>query len=666
MKKLPPPSIIDRAIAQISPKWALERHKNRTALAVTGGGGYTGAGYSDRMVMWQPGIGDSDADSLRDLRELRARSRDLARNSPIAGGAIETQVSNIVGSGLMLQSRIDADLLGMDEDAAEGWQETAEREFQLWANSEYADAFGQQNFCEMQDLALRSHLESGDVFIVLAQINRPGWPFKLALQIIEADRVMNPGWVADTDEMTAGIERDGNHAPIAVHIANRHPGRYIAPTDFKWTRVAMRGKSGRRNVLHLMRKLRPGQTRGIPCLAPIIEHLKQLTRYSTAEVDAAVNSAVFAMFVKMDPDTFQDTFNDDAQASYIDAAKRWDGTMKSGAAVNLLPGESIESPSMGRPNPNFDPFVGAIMRQIGIGLNIPYEVLTKHFQSSYSAARAALLDAWRTFKIRRTWLAAKFCQPVYEEWLADAVVAGRISAPGFFADPAIRAAWCGSQWSGDGPGAIDPLKEVQAAQARVDMGLTTLAEEIIAYDGGDWDDKHRESVRITNERIENGLQAPNLADPGTPGAPGTAPADNTPAQDDGGDGTPREAQQFHVHMHQGSQSINVEPAAVTVEPTVVNVEAVMPEQAAPTVHVSVPQQDAPVVNVEAVMPAAAAPVVIHQQAPAAPKAPTGFGVTRGADGTITGVHQLGDKSVSSVAFDVVRDGENKIIGIKPR
>lgn len=537
MKKLPPPNFVERAIAVFSPNAAGNRYKARIS-ASAGGGGYSGAGYHERLAYFQPGIGDSDADTLRDLRELRARSRDLVRNSAIAGGAIETEVTNVVGSGLRLISRIDADRLGIDQEAAEEWQDNVEREFCLWAMSEYADAYGQQTWAEMQDLAFRTHLESGDAFVVLAQVKRPDWPYSLAVQIIEADRVSNPGWVADTDDMTAGIERDKSHFPVAIHVCNRHPGRYITPTDFKWTRVAIRGKSGRRNVLHLMRKLRPGQTRGVPALAPVIELLKQLTRYSTAEVDAAVNSAVFALFVKMDPDTFADTFDDGAQQSYIDAAKRWDGTVKSGAAVNLLPGEEIQSPEMGRPNPNFDPFVNAVMTQIGMALNIPKEVLTKHFQSSYSAARAALLDAWRTFKIRREWLAVKFCQPVYEEWLADAVASGRISAPGFFADPAIRMAWTGAQWSGDGPGAIDPLKEVQAAKARVDMGLTTLAEEISAYDGGDWDDKHRENVRITEERVESGLQAPVAPPPGTPGmpampgAPAAAPAQNDDNEND--------------------------------------------------------------------------------------------------------------------------------------
>ncbi|MCE2830760.1 MAG: phage portal protein, partial [Oxalobacteraceae bacterium] len=160
------------------------------------------------------------------------------------------------------------------------------------------------------------------------------------------------------------------------------------------------------------------------------------------------------------------------------------------------------------PNPNFDPFVSAVMRQIGIGMNIPYEVLSKHFQSSYSAARAALLDAWRTFRVRREWLAVKLCQPVYEEWLADAVATGLVAAPGFFADPMIRKAWSGAKWNGDGPGSIDPEKEARAARERMDIGLTTLAEEIVAYDGGDWETKHRQQVEEKEARIEGGLIAP--------------------------------------------------------------------------------------------------------------------------------------------------------------
>jgi capsid protein len=49
-------------------------------------------------------------------------------------------------------------------------------------------------------------------------------------------------------------------------------------------------KSGAPLVLHLFDKVRPGQSRGVPYLAPVIELIKQLGRYTDAEVMAAVVS----------------------------------------------------------------------------------------------------------------------------------------------------------------------------------------------------------------------------------------------------------------------------------------------------------------------------------------------------------------------------------------
>lgn len=51
----------------------------------------------------------------------------------------------------------------------------------------------------------------------------------------------------------------------------------------------------------------------------------------------------------------------------------------------------------------------------------------------------------------------------YEEFITEAVARGRLQAPGFFLDPAIRAAWCGTEWYGTAQGQIDPLKEAKAA-----------------------------------------------------------------------------------------------------------------------------------------------------------------------------------------------------------
>jgi capsid protein len=204
---------------------------------------------------------------------------------------------------------------------------------------------------------------------------------------------------------------------------------------------------------------------------------------------------MFSVFIKMDPDAFHELFDEDAQSSIIDKASNWSGEMESGQAVNLLPGEEIQTNSPGRPNPAFDPFWMAMVRQIGMALEMPIEVLTMHFQSSYSASRAALLMAWKAFRKNRDRLATYLCQPVFELWLADEVAAGRIRAPGFFANDLFRAAWCCAVWTGDGPGSIDPGKEVDAAGKRIELGISTKDAESIAYDGLSWEGKHKQRVK---------------------------------------------------------------------------------------------------------------------------------------------------------------------------
>ncbi len=633
------PNALERAIAAISPSWALSRHQARVATAMAGG--YVGASYADRFANWMPRGGDADADTVRDLPTLRARSRDLVRNSPIGTGAIETLVTHAVGTGLSMQSRIDAKRLGLGAEQAVEWQANTDREFRLWAESFFCDATEQQNFYGLQGLVYRSFLESGDVFPLLADVPRDGWPFRLSVQVIEADRVSNPDGKGDTDRITAGIERNERGAPVRAHIADRHPGKYVVTKAVNWQAVDfMNTATGRRNLLHVMRKLRPGQSRGVPILSPIIDSVKQITRYSTAEVDAAVNSAAFSLFVKMDPDAFGDLFTDTAdQNAYIDSAKQWDGSVQSGKAVNLLPGEEIQSAAMARPNPNFDPFIQAFMTQIGMALNIPKEVLAKHFNASYSASRAALLDFWRTVRVAREFLATYFCEPVYQEWLADAVALGRISAPGFFNDPAIRAAWSGAHWAGDGPGAIDPEKEANAAEKRTDIGLTTLPEEIVAYDGGDFDTKHREAVRVKKLRDEAGLsEQPKPAPGAAPGKPGQT-GKPQPAEDDEGEdmantqlvaaitalASREPTANVSVHLPQGLELsiptpvINVAAPVVNYEPPVVNVAA-------------------PIVNLEATTPEAKV-VVIDRTESKAPEAPKGFTVIRDANNKIIGIQK---------------------------
>jgi len=483
------PTVVDRVVTYFDPIRGAERHRARLMLAISGG--YVGAKRDRRSTTeWRAGVGSADADLLPDLPLLRERSRDLTRNAPLASGAVNTVVTNVVGTGLDPQSQIDRDVLTLDDAAADAWQRAAEREWWLWAESQECDVTRTQDFGGIQELVFRSALESGDVFVLKRYLEREGSPYGLKLQVIEGDRVSNPNWKSDQTKLpsgrvvSGGVELDLDGAPVAYHVLRGHPGDVMGVGTREWDRLpAFGAESGERNVLHLFRKLRPGQTRGVPYLAPVIEPFKQLARYSEAEIMAAVVSSFFTVFTKTEA-----AEGLSAAIPTIETGSRpadEDYKLAPGAMLDLLPGEDVTFANPMRPNAQFDPFVLAICRQIGVALEVPYEILIKHFTASYSAARAAMLEAWKFFRARRQWLTSSFCQPVYEAVIMEAVARGRLEAPGFFEDPMLRQAWLGTKWTGPPAGQIDPEAEVNAAKKRMALGVSTGAEVTAELTGGD-------------------------------------------------------------------------------------------------------------------------------------------------------------------------------------
>ena len=359
---------------------------------------------------------------------------------------------------------------------------------------------------------------SGDVFVTMPIIPRKGCAYDLRIGLIEADRVCDPLNPPTTANVLGGIEVGTYGETVAYWVAKHHPGaipRIGQDLQQEWKRVLAFGTTtGRRNVLHIMADVeRPAQRRGVPMLAPVIEALKQLSRYSEAELMAAVVSGMFTVFVKSNtPDSpLGQAFNPAMQVDKDPNAYE----MGNGSIVALDEGEEVQIADPSRPNPNFDPFVIAICRQIGAALEIPYELLVKNFTASYSASRASLLEAWKMFRMRREWLVGNFCQPIYEEWLTEAVLKGRVQAPGFFDDPAIRAAWCGAEWFGDAQGQLDPLKEANAAKVRVDEGFSTREREAAELTGMKYDQVHAVRKREEAMRREDGLSATAPAQPMT-------------------------------------------------------------------------------------------------------------------------------------------------------
>jgi lambda family phage portal protein len=456
---------------------------------------------------------------------MRQRARMLYMSAPVATSAIKTNRTNTIGLGLRLNPKVDIDVLGITSEEAEAWEKDVKAEFALWAEDKNAcDAIGLNDFYELQQLAFTSWLISGDVFALKTQVERTRFlPYGLRINIIEADRIATPmsssgisvhyteGETKAGNAIHDGVEVDKAGKVIAYHIRSTYPYQvYKNPTT--WTRVEAYGKeTGLPNIIHVMAAERPGQYRGVSYLAPVIESLLQIKRYTESELTAALVESFFTAFVKTEAETDIMPMNEvgeqgESQASYDPNEYE----MGPGQINVMNPGESIELADPKRPASGFEGFVHAISVQIGSALEIPAEMLLKEFTSSYSASRAALLEAWKSFRMYRKWFTSDFCEPVYKLWLCEAVALGRVKAPGFFSDPKIQKAWLGAEWVGPSQGQLDPVKEMTAEIMGIENGFTTNKDATIKLTGGDWNANMNQLER-ENKRKKEVLQNEEIA-----------------------------------------------------------------------------------------------------------------------------------------------------------
>lgn len=498
-KKITFPERLDSLIGFFSPRLSLQRKLYRLALRQFAS--YKGADRSRLRDSWIPGRGSADSDLLFELPTLRERSRDLNRNDAHASGITSTIVTNVIGTGIRPQSRIDRDSLSISEEAADLFQKKAERAWQKWIP--FADAGERMDFYEIQQLSERQILENGEVLIIPLMVDTPSRPYMLALEIVEADRLATPYDLMQNKNIRSGVEIGERGEPVAYYIRKSHPGdiyfNYKALDSSYYIRYPAKNELGRPNVLHLYWLKRPGQTRGEPFFAPILTYFKDLSDYMEAELVAARVAACFAAFVKK-TDPINAAFG---RADAVNAANQKIEALEPGMIEYLAPGEEISQLSPNRPGGTFEPFVERILRAISAGLNLPYEVVAKDFsKSSYSSARAALLEARRFFRARQEWMAKRLCQPVYEMFLEEAYLLGELPIQSFYENrlDLARARWIAPGW-----GWVDPTKEVEASRSSVDGNLSTLADECAAL-GKDWEEVMEQKAREEKKRKELGLE----------------------------------------------------------------------------------------------------------------------------------------------------------------
>ena len=457
-------SIIEKAIGLFSPRWAYERAAWRGALRSY----YDSAEVGRLNSGWTTvnATAEQTDQGQRDI--IRARARDLERNSDIAEGIIGTFERYIVGTGLVLQAK--ARTRAGEED--DGLNKEIEELFEEWAKARNCDITGQQNFYELQQMALRRVVVDGAIFFVKVYTSDGVVPFKLqAREVDELDTSFTTVSAGSKIRIVGGVELDAYNKPVAYYF------KRFTPDGF-WT-----GKSERieaKRVIYLWRKNRPTQIREISPLARTLPRVRDVNEFVEAVSVKERILACLAVFITKNPTST-------GVGRGLNATDEKSGyrvrNMTPGMIQELQPGESVSAVNPAGQSSNARDFISIQQRLAGAGQGLSYEAVSRDMSMvNYSSARQGLLEDQRNYKMWQDFLIEHLCEEVYTEFVISAVLSGALKVPDFWDNKKryLRHQWIPPGWSW-----IDPLKEVKANSEALLTGQETLAH-LCAQRGMDW------------------------------------------------------------------------------------------------------------------------------------------------------------------------------------
>ena len=391
-------NLIDKAVAFINPQGAVDRLIARQKLTKFE---YDAVKYTRERRGPSALSGAEDYRSNYDRVELMKRARDLAENVGLVRSLLLKFAGHVAGS-ISYQARTQNPQINTDVEAywAEWWDK--------------CDISTRHTGSTLMQVAVMSMLRDGDFLFVLV---RDG-DGNLKIQGIEADRLGDPFKVYTSLELIGGIHIDRNTgAPTAYDIYNRSIG------DFYTYQLTIPSSQ----AFHLFDPLRIDQYRGISAFHTAINDATDIHELTGFEKMSAKVASTQSAIVKRNNNNAADlstlSNDEDINGNTIKLE-----TIESGKISYLEPGEDIVFPNgPSRPSGAFMEFHKVLMRNICLGLGIPYSFAVDPSAMSGPTARLEMQQAGRTFRRYQNLLNDKVLRPIKNIVLADAVARGLIS-----------------------------------------------------------------------------------------------------------------------------------------------------------------------------------------------------------------------------------------------
>ncbi len=494
--------ILDSIVSAVSPLSGLRRMQARKLLR-----SYQGAEPSRVASSRTPKNQPADMELLGPFGadRLRAWARDMVRNNAYAWGVVDTIVSSVVGCGIKAQSTYETP-------EGEDVEDVNDVRDKLWAEwCEVCDVNGLYTFEELQAAAQREIVEAGEVLVRIIRTPDTVYrgilrPVPLALEVIEADRL-----AGDKDTYAArlsadsgnriirGVEVDDLGKPVAYWIYKDHP---LQPYAF--TRTPERIPAN--EIMHLFRRDRVGQTRGVTWFAPALSWIRDLGTYVDNELQASAVASCFTVAIKSHTPV-GNLFDPDGGTG-TDAAGNRQRYVEPGMIMELAPGEDVVGLNPGRPNAGAEPWIQLILRGIAVGTGLSYEVVARDYsQTSYSSSRTSQLEDRRRFRCWQQYLIRHLCQPVWDAFCDAAAIS---ALRGFATSAELlddRRRYAPVEWQTPEWEWVDPQSEQTASEMALNS-FTDTYQNVLGSRGRSFRSVFYQSAKEERMRKKLGLITP--------------------------------------------------------------------------------------------------------------------------------------------------------------
>ena len=400
-------SWLDNAIAFISPEWGMRRAAwremyNEYRNYDAGNGSRLNAG-------WRVSNQSAEMTDRGSRDYVRARARDLERNSDLMNSVIWARKRNVIGTGFRLQARTKNETLNTE----------IENLWKKWCKARNCDVTGTQSLNQMLRMAVeRKHVDGGILFV--KRYTKDGFlPF--SIQMVEVDEL-------DTMQVMPRDTKNRVVGGIEYNEYNRAIGYWIRQYQIDGFSIGDPVYVKADDVIFYFTKTRPSQIREMSDMAHTITRIRDTNEFMTAVSVKQRIEACLAVFIKRILPTGGIGRVSEQKRKYEYEGKK----LAPGMIQELNQGDDVEVVNPTGQSADAASFVKLHQKMIGAGQGMSYEATSRDLsETNYSSARQGLIEDALTFAEDEEWIVGALDE-IYETFVISCVLSGKVSIPDFW------------------------------------------------------------------------------------------------------------------------------------------------------------------------------------------------------------------------------------------